>query len=282
MLHKATIEDIKKYGEWAYSLALNPAKSCYPTYGDGIKTKEDFLQAAERAISEEASELLLFSLDGNVEGWISYYWIPEDKYLQLNGFNINRSIEQALTEFVDVIETRFPGYTAYFGYPSDNSEAIIFLEEHGFNCIEQDWNHSFFFAEYAPEEYSLCVEKISRQNFDKFRKIYHADSETYWNAERIFETIDNWTIFVFNQADTPVASIFLSGDNGYFEIFGVEFADEVFQENVFRELLIASLNECKHLGAKYMTYFCRDNEKHILKGLDFKCVGEYVLYVKDL
>ena len=39
MLMKATAEDIKKYGEWAYSLALNPIKSGYPTYGDGIKTK---------------------------------------------------------------------------------------------------------------------------------------------------------------------------------------------------------------------------------------------------
>ncbi len=43
MLMKATVEDIKKYGGLAYSLALNPAKSCYPTYGDDIKTKKDFL-----------------------------------------------------------------------------------------------------------------------------------------------------------------------------------------------------------------------------------------------
>lgn len=76
MLIKATIEDIKKYGEFAYSIALNPAKSCYPAYTDGIKTKADFLSAAECAISKETSEVLLFSMDGNVEGWISYYWIP--------------------------------------------------------------------------------------------------------------------------------------------------------------------------------------------------------------
>lgn len=282
MLDKATIEDIKKYGELAYSLALNPAKSCYPTYGDGIKTKADFFRAAERAISKETSEVLLFSIDGNVEGWISYYWIQEDKYLQLSGFNINRGIEQALTEFIEVIEERFAGYTAYFGYPGDNTDAITFLEQHGFKCIEKDWNHSFFFEGYTPEEYSSCVEKITRQNFDKFRKIYHAEPETYWNSERIFESIDEWIIFVYNQADTPIAGIFLSGGNGCVEIFGVEFADGGFRENAFRELLIASLNECKCLDAKYMTYFCSDNEKHILKELDFKCVGEYVLYIKNL
>ena len=53
MLIKATLEDIKKYGEFAYSLALNPAKSCYPTYADGIKTKTDFFKAAEGAIAKE-------------------------------------------------------------------------------------------------------------------------------------------------------------------------------------------------------------------------------------
>lgn len=282
MLTKATIEDIKEYGEFAYTLALNHAKSCYPTYGDGIKTKDDFLGAAERAVSKETSDVLLFSIDGNVEGWISYYWIPEDAYLQLNGFNINRGAEQALTELVDMIETRFAGYTAYFGYLGDNRDAINFLAEHGFKCIEQDWNHSFFFDGYTPKGYSPRVEKISRQNFDKFRAVYHADPETYWNTDRIFKTIDDWTIFVYNQADTPIAIVFLAGDNGYFEIYGTEFANGVFQENVFRELLTASLDECKRLGAKYMTYFCGEEEKHILSELGFKRVGQYVLYIKSL
>ena len=56
MLIKATPEDIKKYGEFAYSVALNPKKSCYPTYADGIKTKTDFFKAAERAIAKETYE----------------------------------------------------------------------------------------------------------------------------------------------------------------------------------------------------------------------------------
>ena len=282
MLIKATVEDIKKYCEFAYSLALNPAKSCYPTYADGIKTKSDFLDAAERAVANRTSELLLFSIDGNVEGWISYYWIPEDKYLQLNSFNINRGTEQALTELLEMIEAKFTGYTAYFGYPGNNYDAINFLAEHGFKCIEHDWNHSFFFEGYEIEEYSPCVEKVSRHNFDKFRVVYHADPETYWNADRIFETVDDWTIFIYNQADTPVATVFLTGDDGYYEIYGSEFADGVFHEGVFRELLAASLGECKRLGAKYMTYFCSEDEKPVLSELGFKCVGQYVLYIRAL
>jgi len=181
-----------------------------------------------------------------------------------------------------VIETSFHGYKAYFGYPGDNGEAIYFLKEHGFKCIEQDWNHSFFFAGYTQKECSGLVEKITRQNFDKFREIYHVAPDTYWNAERIFETIEKWTIFVYNQAEHPIAGIFLLGNKGYFEIFGVEFDEGVLQEHVFSELLVASLNACKASGAEYLTYFCKDEEKPILKELGFKCVGEYVLYVKDL
>ena len=63
MLIKAMAEDIKEYGEFAYGLALNPTKSCYPTYADGIKTKSDFFDVAERAVKKEASELLLFRLE---------------------------------------------------------------------------------------------------------------------------------------------------------------------------------------------------------------------------
>lgn len=281
MLIKATVEDIQKYGEFAYSIALNPEKSCYPTYTDGIKTKADFFNAAERAIAKETYELLLFSIGENVEGWISYYWIPEDKYLQLYEFNINRGAEQALAELIEIIETKFIGYTAYFGFPGDNLDAVNFLAEHGFRCIEQDWNHSFFFDGYTTDAYSSCVEKVSRHNFDKFRMVYHADPETYWNADRIFETIDDWTIFVYNHADVPAAAVFLNGDDNYYEIVGLEFADGVFHEGMFRELLTASLGECKRLDVKYMTYFCGEDEKPILSELGFKCVGQYVLYIKE-
>lgn len=282
MLVDATLEDIEKYKDFAYTIALNPAKSSYPTYGDGIKTKTDFIDAAERAVTKDTSELLLFFIGESIEGWISYDWISEDKYLQLTSFNINRGTEQALAELLSILETRFAGYTAYFGYPSENHDAINFLQASGFQCIEKDWNHSFFFDGYTLVEDTKNIEKISRYNFDKFRAVYHADPETYWNCDRIFETIDDWSIFVYSDGDVPVASVFFRGDRGYFEIYGIVFANETFQECVFRELLVASLNECKRMDAKFMTFFCREEENHILAELGFRYIGSYVLYIKTL
>lgn len=135
MLVKAVTGDVAKYGDFAYALALRPKKSSYPTCCDGIKTRADFMAAAERAVSGETSELLLFSLDGTVEGWSCYEWIPSEHYLQLTGFHVNRATERALTELLARLEAEFSGYTAYFGFPSENTAALGVLAALGFRCV---------------------------------------------------------------------------------------------------------------------------------------------------
>ena len=70
MLRKAALQDIAEYGDFAYHLALDQTKSCYPIYADGIKSKEDFIADAENGVTKENSELLLFLSDGIVEGFI--------------------------------------------------------------------------------------------------------------------------------------------------------------------------------------------------------------------
>lgn len=281
MLIQATLEDIEKYRGFAYGLALDPAKSGYPTYADGIKTEEDFIADAARGVTRDNSELLLFVPDGAVEGWVKYFWLPEEHYLQLSGCNINRGTEQALAELVELLQERFQGYTLYFGFPGENTEAIHYLREHGFWCVEEAWNHSFFFDSYKPLPDDKNAARITRENFDDFRAVYHADPETYWNCDRILEAIDDWTIFVYYSNGIPAAAVFLQVDDGYYEIYGMEFADGTFHEDVFRALLIAALNACKGKGAKYMTYFCGGEEKRLLPELGFRCVGQYVLYIKS-
>lgn len=280
MLIKASVEDIEKYGDLVYHLALDPKKSSYPTYADGIKTKSDFLSDAQGAATKEHDELLLFYIDGKVEGWISYYWIPKEKYLQLTGLHINRGTKLALTELLELLEKKFVGFTAYFGFPSENQEATQALAERGFQCIEKDWNHAFSLAEYPPMKCSDLVETIIRDNYDLFRTVYH-DNGAYWNAERIFEALDAWTIFVYRREGMPIGGIYFTDDNGSCEVFGCEFFDGVFRKEVFRELVNAALCACKRHGAKYLTYFCGDEEKPVLGEMGFRCIGQYVLYTKE-
>lgn len=173
MLIKASVEDIEKYGDLVYHLALDPKKSSYPTYADGIKTKSDFLSDAQGAATKEHDELLLFYIDGKVEGWISYYWIPKEKYLQLTGLHINRGTKHALSQLLELLEKKFVGFTAYFGFPSENQEATQALAERSFQCIERDWNHLLSLAEYSSVRCSELVEAITRDNYDLFRTVYH-------------------------------------------------------------------------------------------------------------
>lgn len=282
MLISAAHEDIEKHGELAYGLALDPARSCYPTYADGIKTKADFLAAAERALASDTAELLLFVQDGAVEGWLSYFWISDGKYLQLDGCNIRRGTAAALVELLDRLEARFSGYTAYFGFAGKNREAADFLRARGFGCAERDWNFSFFFDGYVPAPCGHNIEKIARRNFDLFRAVYRAEPDAYWSCDRILDALDDWNIFVYSEDSRPAAAVYFTGGSGYYEIYGTSFAGGAFRDDIFRALMTAALCECAGLGAKYLTYLCGDGERRILPELGFRCVGRYVLYTKEL
>ena len=70
MLIKPTREEGETYIDFAYELALDPSRSGYPTYADGIKTKEDFAEqpwrdmrnlteADENAIARYFRDMLL-------------------------------------------------------------------------------------------------------------------------------------------------------------------------------------------------------------------------------
>lgn len=281
MLTKATMEDVANYCDFAYRLALNPAKSCYPTYADGIKTKEEFVENSKKGVTEEEWELLLFSREGIVEGWIQYFWIPEEQYLQLYSCNINRGTEQALAELLALLRERFDGYTLYFGFPGDNTDAVGFLRVNGFECVEEAWNNSFFFERYVlrPEEESVV--RISRENYGDFRVIHEqAEEDIYWNCDRILEQFDRWTIFVYYREGRPVGTVFLWNES--FEIFGLEFTDDGYRAEACRALLVAALNHCKRRGAKYMTFFCEDRNQKTVSDLGFQCVGKYVCYIKRI
>lgn len=285
MLRKAVQQDVVEYCDFVYELALDQTKSAYPAYADGVKTKEDFIKDARRSVSGDTSELLLFILDGEVEGWMAYFWIPEDRYLQLTACNINRGTGQALAElleWLEGLEGRFTGYTLYFGFPGCNRDAISFLQENGFECIEDDWNNSFFFDGYEvlPEDENIAA--ITRENFDDFRAVYHPDGETYWNCDRILECLEDWTIFVSYEDRIPVGTVYLRGNGAYYEIFGVEFADGRYREDACRGVLTAALNHCRGAGAKYLTFFCEGEVQNVVQELGFRCVGKYVCYIRML
>ncbi len=284
MLRICTEQEYEKYAGFVYELALDQTKSGYPTYCDGIKTKEMFMERARKAFLSDTECILLFEYEGVVEGWIHYYYFPEDNYLSTESFNINLHTEQALQEFLELVQEKFKGYELFLGYPKQNKKAIAFLLAHGFECIEEDYNNSVFLSEYEPIRISDKVVSITRDNYQYFRALHsNLEGDMYWNSDRIYSDIDNWIIFAKikdNEADGCV--YFMTADDGWFEIFGIDFKDNVFDPVLFRELLGKALNVAKELGGKYMTFFCDEEGEETVMKLGFKCVGGYVCYKKIL
>lgn len=51
MLRLCTEQEYRKYIDFAYELAVDPSRSGYPSYSDGIKTKEMFVSRAGKAFA---------------------------------------------------------------------------------------------------------------------------------------------------------------------------------------------------------------------------------------
>ena len=136
MLRSCTEQEFKQYADFVYELALDPSRSSYPTYTDGIKTKEMFLERAQSAFSKATEEILLFEYEETVEGWIHYYFIPEDHYLSAVTFNIQTHMKQALQEFLEFVQIRFKGYELYLGFPTDNKMLWIFYPIMNLNALK--------------------------------------------------------------------------------------------------------------------------------------------------
>lgn len=68
MLQRLKQDELLRWASWAYGLATVREHAGCPTWLDGVKTREDFLERARRAPTDE--ETLVFRHDGEAQGWI--------------------------------------------------------------------------------------------------------------------------------------------------------------------------------------------------------------------
>ena len=64
MLRPCTKTEFEKYIDFIYELATDFTKSGYPTYADGVKTKEMFIERSLKTFERETEEMLLFEYEG--------------------------------------------------------------------------------------------------------------------------------------------------------------------------------------------------------------------------
>ena len=143
-------KDFDKYIDFAYELALDPTRAGYPAYFDGIKTKEDFIIAARKGFSRPGEQILLYQENGQVEGWIHYYDLAEDRYLGFRACCVRRNTAQALDELQEYLTARYSDYDLTMGFPEANREAISWLERSGFSVFDDLNDYHLLFSQYTP------------------------------------------------------------------------------------------------------------------------------------
>ena len=286
MLRKCTDEEFYRYADFVYELALDRSRSGYPTYTDGIKTKEMFIERSEKGLKRDTEEIVLFEHEGTVEGWIHYYWLPEDNYIATTGFYIAEHTEEAMEQFIELVKDRFSGYDLYLGFSTDNQKAVGYLSDHGFECIENSFNNTLYVDKYQKAEHVNDVIRISENNYELFRWVHsQIDGDMYWNSDRILDDIDDWMLLVKLRDRQPVGAIYYTGlhdDDKWCEIFGLDIDNDVFDEEIFNDLMGQALNTVKDNGGIYVTMFCERREQEHVGKFGFECIGEYVCYKKHV
>ena len=278
MLVKAAKEDIEQYMDFAYSLAMDQTKSGYPLWSDGVSTKEEFMDFVWKSYHNDDRDILLFVIDGAVEGWIQFSYMEQDRYLQTNGFLINRNTEQAFTEFLEYACAHFTGYDLYLGFPKRNTNAISFLQKTGCRLIQESYHDIFVFDGSAIQAETDGIVRVTERNFSEFREIHQTDPETYWSSERIFSALNEWLIYLLYREDSAVG--YICARNG--EICSFGFRDHVFDQSAYKALVSVILRDLQAAGYKHMIFFNDEESQSAALALGFTCVGEYVLYIESV
>ncbi|MBQ9264379.1 MAG: hypothetical protein IJ189_09250 [Clostridia bacterium] len=280
MLRSCSKNEFDEYIDFAYELATDLTRSGYPTYCDGIKTKAMFVERSLKAFERETEHMLLFVYEGEVQGLIHYYWIPDDHYFSTVSFNISRATEQALSEFLAYVGERFKGYDVFLGFPAENS-AVKFLAEQGFECIENDYNNTAFLDRFDEITENNDLIRIDKENYESFKTLHcQIEGDMYWNSERLFADLDNWVIFVKDKNGKPQGAVYyyMNIDDGWFEIFGIDIHRDEYNPQLFMELLNAALFDAKRRNGKVMTFFCDKEYEEAVIECGFTCVGNYLCY----
>lgn len=262
MLRIPTANEFEEYSERAYVLALDPSRSSFPSYADGIKTKEDFLAIAKRGFESENEEIYIFEHGGEMRGWIHFYVLTEDKYIGIEAFETDGFEKEQFAEFVALLKEKYSGYEVNAGFPSQNERAVSAAIENGFEIIEESAVNILFFSDYEPQSESGRVEPLTKNNLAVFAKL-HDKVEMYWNTKRLTEAYfdgDKWRIYLTEKNGKAAAIYFVFAGN-IAEIFGLDFSDG-FDGTAAEELLTAALNEAKkNVSAKAMYWFTEDERE---------------------
>ncbi|WP_300683343.1 hypothetical protein [Acutalibacter sp. 1XD8-36] len=279
MLRKLYEDGYAQYLDSAYRLALDMSRSCYPTYADGLKTRQDFDEAAKRPFKRDNYTMLLYEQEGKALGLIQYYVLDEDKYVQPDIFCIEQGYGMAVEEFAEYLHRELPGYTLHFGVSEKNRAAVEALEGLGASRDEVSLVGVMRFEEYSPLPETERVVPVTRENFGAFAELHSQwDGQMYWDNAHLLEALDDWHIYYVQKEGRALAAVYYRYVDGSMEIFGIDFEGDRFDEGCFRALMVRALNESKRDGMKDMTFFHDEESRPAVNSVGIRTIDTYFGY----
>ena len=287
MLTIAGKTGLDEHIELFYALSQDLTRSSFPTYADGIKTKNDFIERINEGLTREDEELLLYQNDaGEVQGLIHYYWIEKDRYLSFVAFDLQRDTARAIDEFLRQVEKRFAGYQIAFGFPKENRDACSHLVALGFRKLEETECFVLHFRDYALMPEDASVLPVTEENYSAFRALHDLDPDMYWNSDRLLEglrgkTKTPWRLYLCCENGETVGTVYDTCAQHMMEIFGFDYKDRTFRPDVMKKLMIKALNQAKADGLRHMVYFAEQEECEVLQELPVTHIAGYVCYTTE-
>lgn len=276
MLRTVHADELNAVIESFWPAALDLTHSTYPTYTDGIKTREDFVDQMHRAAQADWGEVLLHVRDGAANGLIVID-VEDDAFVSLRVCLTRDHQRECLTETLAHIMQKHPGKTLWLGFAPENDGMLAFAEENGFQLLDDTVNWNMPLAGWQSRAEGLRVQPVTRESYAAFRALW-TDDGMYWNADRIEAALDRWMLFVTSDGSGAAACM----DEGVMlEIFGFQYRDG-YDEAVHRALMTACLNAGKARGAAYLTYFSDHAEAAVMQSLGFRRISDYRCYEKKL
>ncbi|MFI3284771.1 MAG: hypothetical protein R3Y57_06775 [Erysipelotrichaceae bacterium] len=261
-------------------MATDLHKSSYPTYADKIKTKDDFIQRTLLGINRLNEEVLGFVYKNELIRLVHFFFIEEDKYLQLISFQSDEYSDVAMAELLSYIDMHYGDYDLFFGFPKENKSAINTLKMNDFFLQEESYHQVLLFKNYHLKDEEEFVE-ITHENYIEFEKMHRLiEGDMYWNSQRILTNINSWNIYLCYENGNAIGSIYFIYKDKMMEIFGIDYLDNLYNENVFKKLIIKALNEGKKNGMDYLVFFTDQKMKEYLTSLGFVYVSKYCLLCK--
>lgn len=213
-------KQMKQAATFAWKLFTLVENRSYPLY----QTEEALFREFSRRSRETDSELLACTRCDQLEGIMSCFCIPKDRYVQTTAICSAPGCDEVIDSFLDYLEDTYPRCTSYVGIEKRNLKLKMALESHGYSLIEDSADMRMSIADFQGETQRSSIVHIDRTLLPDYLQ-YHEKhfSDGYWNAERIAEDFDRWDIFAAYENEKIIGGLYLNCNEklALAEIFGL-------------------------------------------------------------